>query len=98
MQWLGAVGIGLAFRLSADLGLCAPADAARVIGHLASVGLPSELRHLNRQFSAERLVAHMRRDKKTRDGQLTFVLVRGVGPGVHEERRAGRGGAGIASR
>ena len=74
-----AVGIGLAFRLSADLGLCAPAETARVIRHLASVGLPSELRHLNRRFSAERLMAHMRRDKKTRDGQLTFVLARGVG-------------------
>jgi shikimate kinase/3-dehydroquinate synthase len=34
---------------------------------------------LNRRLSAERLVQHMRRDKKMRDGQLTFVLVRGIG-------------------
>ena len=34
---------------------------------------------LNRRFSAETLVGHMRRDKKVRDGALKFVLVRGVG-------------------
>ena len=74
-----AVGIGLAFRMSASLGLCEAADAERVITHIASVGLPAELHHLNRRFSADRLVGHMRRDKKARDGKLVFVLVRGIG-------------------
>jgi shikimate kinase/3-dehydroquinate synthase len=74
-----AVGIGLAFRLSARLGLCAAADAAAVTGHLAAVGLPAELRGLNRRFSAGRLAAHMRRDKKMQDGRLKFVLARGIG-------------------
>jgi shikimate kinase/3-dehydroquinate synthase len=74
-----AIGLGLAFRLSARLGLCDPAEAERVVAHVASVGLPAELGMLNRRFSAERLMAHMRRDKKMRDGQLHFVLVRGIG-------------------
>jgi 3-dehydroquinate synthase len=74
-----AVGLGLAFRLSARLGLCAPADAERVVAHVASAGLPAELRMLNRRFSAETLVGHMRRDKKMRDGALHFVLARGIG-------------------
>ncbi len=74
-----AVGIGLAFRLSADLGLCDRADADRVIAHIDAVGLPAELHHLNRRFSAERLIGHMRRDKKARDGKLIFVLTRGIG-------------------
>jgi len=74
-----AVGIGLAFRLSVRLGLCAAADADRVVAHLDGIGLPAELSRLNRRLSAERLVGHMRRDKKTRDGRLTFVLVRGIG-------------------
>ncbi|MBV9784130.1 MAG: 3-dehydroquinate synthase [Acidisphaera sp.] len=74
-----AVGIGLAFRLSVRLGLCEAADAERVAGHFAQIGLPASLGELNRRFSAERLVAHMRRDKKVRDGALTFVLVRGIG-------------------
>jgi shikimate kinase/3-dehydroquinate synthase len=74
-----ATGIGLAFRLSARLGLCGMEEAERVIAHLAAVGLPAELSMLNRRFSAARLISHMRKDKKTRDGRLTFVLVRGIG-------------------
>ncbi len=74
-----AVGLGLAFRLSAQLGLCAPGDATRVAEHLNAVGLPSEPGMLNRRFSASRLIANMRRDKKMRDGALHFVLARGIG-------------------
>jgi shikimate kinase/3-dehydroquinate synthase len=74
-----AVGLGLAFRLSARLGLCPQADAERVVAHVAAAGLPAELRMLNRRFSAETLIAHMRRDKKMRDGALHFVLARGIG-------------------
>ena len=74
-----ATGIGLAFRLSAKLGLCTQADADRVVAHMAAIGLPSELTHLNRRLSAERLIGHMRKDKKMRDGQLAFVVVNGIG-------------------
>ena len=74
-----AVGLGLAFRLSARLGLCDLADAGRVSDHLEAVGLPSGINMLNRRLSATKLIANMRRDKKMRDGTLHFVLVRGVG-------------------
>lgn len=74
-----AVGLCLAFRLSARLGLCPQADAERVVAHVAATGLPAELGMLNRRFSAETLIAHMRRDKKMRDGALHFVLARGIG-------------------
>jgi shikimate kinase/3-dehydroquinate synthase len=74
-----AIGIGLAFKLSARLGLCPAADSERVLAHLAAVGLGAELRTLDRRLSAARLVQHMRRDKKARDGKLTLVLVRGIG-------------------
>jgi shikimate kinase/3-dehydroquinate synthase len=74
-----AVGLGLAFRLSARLGHCGAADAERVIAHLAETGLPAELRMLNRRFSAATLIGHMRRDKKVQDGALKFVLARGIG-------------------
>jgi len=74
-----AIGLGLAFRLSARLGHCDPADAARVERHLAQMGLPSEPSMLNRRFSAGKLVSQMRRDKKMRDGALHFVLVHGIG-------------------
>ena len=74
-----ATGIGLAFKLSAALGLCSPADAVRVVAHFAGLGLPAELSMLNYRLSAGRLVGHMRKDKKVRDGRLNFVLVRGIG-------------------
>ncbi|HTN10482.1 MAG TPA: 3-dehydroquinate synthase [Acetobacteraceae bacterium] len=74
-----AAGIGLAFRLSANLGLSSPTDTDRVTAHLAEIGLPAELALLNRRISASRLIAHMQRDKKMRDGKLAFVLVRGIG-------------------
>ena len=74
-----AIGCAVAFRLSARLGLCAEADAARVERHLDAVGLPTAISMLNRRLSAAKLIAHMRRDKKARDGRMRFVLVRGVG-------------------
>jgi shikimate kinase/3-dehydroquinate synthase len=74
-----AIGTLLAFRLSARLGLCGEADVDRVAGHFGAVGLVADMRLLNRRFSAGTLIGHMRRDKKTRDGALTFVLVRGIG-------------------
>ena len=74
-----AVGLGLAFRLSAALGYCGGDVAERVEGHLAAMGLPADLGMLNRRFSASRLIALMGRDKKMRDGRLQFILAHGVG-------------------
>ena len=74
-----AVGIGLAFQLSARLGFCHAADPQRVMRHMAEVGLPSEIAMLNARISAAKLLQHMRRDKKMQNGQLKFVLTRGIG-------------------
>ena len=74
-----AAGIGMAFRLSARLGLCDVEDASRVADHLERAGLPSGLNMLNRRFSAASLIANMRRDKKMRDGALHLILARGIG-------------------
>jgi len=74
-----AVGLGLATSLSARLGHCAQEWPGRVISHLQSVGLPARLSDLDRAFSAERLVARMRKDKKARDGAMRFVLLKGPG-------------------
>ena len=73
------VGLGLAFRLSARLGLCDPALAPRIEAHLDAVGLPPTLDRLNRRLSARRLYSLFGHDKKLRDGKLTFVLARGIG-------------------
>jgi shikimate kinase/3-dehydroquinate synthase len=74
-----AIGLGLAFRLSARLGLVSAETAERVVSHIGAVGLVPDLRRFNHRFSAEALMGHMRKDKKNRDGELRFVLARGIG-------------------
>jgi 3-dehydroquinate synthase len=75
-----AIGMVMAFDLSAQLGLCALEDAARVQRHLASVGLPTSPSWINgREWSAERLIRNMGRDKKVQDGRIAFVLAKRIG-------------------
>ena len=74
-----ALGTALAFDFSAARGLCEAADADRVRAHLAGVGLPTRLSDAGIAASGAALVAHMRHDKKMRDGRLPFILVGGIG-------------------
>ncbi|MCC7273441.1 MAG: 3-dehydroquinate synthase [Alphaproteobacteria bacterium] len=75
-----AIGILMAFDLSARLGLCPAEDAARVRRHFGAVGLPTGLATIRgERWTAERLLAHMGKDKKVRDGRVTFILTRGIG-------------------
>ncbi len=75
-----AIGMVMAFDLSARLGLCPLEDAARVQRHLASLGLPTSPSWIDgRSWSSGRLVEHMSRDKKVKDGRIGFVLARGIG-------------------
>jgi 3-dehydroquinate synthase len=73
-----AVGLTLAFRFSAERGLCPAADAERVEQHLVSVGLPTSLAAAGYSGSGAQLAEHMRHDKKAAGG-LTLILVRGIG-------------------
>ena len=75
-----AIGMQLAFDLSARLGLCPPEVAARVRRHLAAMGLPTEIAPAaGGAPSAATLIAHMRKDKKVKDGRVTLILARGIG-------------------
>jgi shikimate kinase/3-dehydroquinate synthase len=70
-----ATGLVLATHLSAALGLCPQENTSRVAAHLESVDLPIRIASL----PVERLLSHMKRDKKMRGGRLTFVLTHGIG-------------------
>jgi shikimate kinase/3-dehydroquinate synthase len=70
-----ATGLVLATHLSAQLGLCPQEDVSRVAAHIEKTGLPPRIAGL----PAERLLAHMKQDKKMRGGKLTFVLTKGIG-------------------
>ncbi|GGC78882.1 3-dehydroquinate synthase [Chelatococcus reniformis] len=75
-----AIGMALAFRFSASLGLCPGQDAQRVARHLAQVGLPTRLQDVpGGAGSADQLLDAMAQDKKVSRGALTFILARGIG-------------------
>ncbi len=75
-----AIGMVMALDLSVRLDLCPAEDSARLRRHLAAVGLATGIeRFQGRVWSPRRLIEHMARDKKVRDGRTTFVLARGIG-------------------
>ncbi|MGB5950445.1 MAG: 3-dehydroquinate synthase [Parvibaculum sp.] len=75
-----AVGMALAFDLSARLGLCSGQDVIRVRRHLEKAGLPKSLADVPGALpDADELISLMGQDKKVVDGKLTFILARGIG-------------------
>lgn len=75
-----AAGMALAFQLSAELGLCAVAEARRVRAHLDAAGFVTDLRRLpGAPYEPERLMSLMAADKKAEAGRLTFILARAIG-------------------
>ena len=74
-----ALGLSLAFRFSAEIGLCPKSDADRVTGHLAACGLPVRLSDVGIANGAPSLVRGMAGDKKNLDGRLALILTRGIG-------------------
>ena len=76
-----AIGMALAFEFSAARqGLCAKAEAARVVRHLAAAGLPARIQKISPPLpSVNELMELIAQDKKIKRGRLTFILVRGIG-------------------
>jgi 3-dehydroquinate synthase len=75
-----ALGMMLAFDFAVRLGIATGQDAYRVRRHLTAAGLPTGLSAIGLSSSAaERLVAHMGKDKKVRDGRITLILPRRIG-------------------
>jgi len=76
------VGLGmvLAFKLSAKLKLCKPADVTRVVSHLDKIGLPTRLSQIPGSLPGpDGLLSLMMQDKKVSRGKLVFILVKGIG-------------------
>ncbi|MCB1483781.1 MAG: 3-dehydroquinate synthase [Hyphomicrobiaceae bacterium] len=75
-----AIGMAQAFRFSEQQGLCPNGSAERVARHLKAVGLPTKISDIpGGKADAGELLRLMGQDKKVRQGQLTFILVRGIG-------------------
>ncbi len=75
-----AIGCVLAFELSARLGLCSQEAPSRVREHIKSMGMKCDIKDIAGELpDAETLVDMMAQDKKVLDGQLRFILARGLG-------------------
>ncbi|KAJ56884.1 3-dehydroquinate synthase [Actibacterium mucosum KCTC 23349] len=75
-----AIGCGLAFELSARMGLCSQEDPSRLRAHLQTMGMKRDLSDIPGDLpDADGLLALMAQDKKVVDGQLRFILARGIG-------------------
>jgi 3-dehydroquinate synthase len=75
-----ALGMVLAFDFAVRLGLATGQEAHRVRRHLAASGLPTTLAEIGLSGgAADRLLAHMGKDKKVRDGAITLILPRRIG-------------------
>mgnify|MGYP006272121283 CR=1 FL=1 len=75
-----AIGMGLAFAVSARMGLCAQEVPERVAAHFAGMGLKRRLADIPGELpDADGLIRLMGQDKKVRQGRLTFILARGIG-------------------
>ena len=75
-----AIGCALAFELSARMGLCSQEDPSRVRAHLKNMGMKTDLADIEGVLpDADALLSLMEQDKKVIDGNLRFILVRGIG-------------------
>ncbi|WP_282095441.1 3-dehydroquinate synthase [Epibacterium ulvae] len=75
-----AIGCALAFELSSRLGLCSQEAPSRVRAHLKDMGMKVDLADIPGDLpDAKALVDLMGQDKKVIDGQLRFILARGIG-------------------
>ena len=72
-----AIGLVLALRFSAALGLCDDAAARQLAAHLDRVGLPSTLAGAG--ISGPALLKWIAQDKKNEGAALTLILTRGIG-------------------
>jgi 3-dehydroquinate synthase len=75
-----AIGCALAFELSSRLGLCSQEEPSRVREMLSSMGMKVTLADIDGDLpDAHALLDLMGQDKKVIDGQLRFILARGIG-------------------
>lgn len=76
-----AVGLIAACQLSQRVGVCAPDLTERVQKHVRAAGLPTNLQELcaATRWQGASLYNYMLHDKKTINGKIHFVLLKGIG-------------------
>jgi len=82
-----ALGMVMAFDFSVRKGLASGQDAQRMRAHLAKVGLPTHVKDVVVGGpGVDALMQLIAQDKKVKRGNLTFILVRGIGEAFIENK------------
>lgn len=75
-----AIGMIMAAELSIKMGLLSGQDGRRIHAHFRAVGLPQKVPNIaDLSWQSDRLLDHMRQDKKVSSGKLTFILLKSIG-------------------
>jgi 3-dehydroquinate synthase len=74
-----AIGMIMALQMSVSMGLCPQSDLDRTLAHYAACDLPHSPTSIRPDWNIDRLMDHFTRDKKAKDGKMTFILARGIG-------------------
>ncbi len=74
-----AIGMVMACRLSARMGLVPEELEGQLAAHVRSVGLPAEPKDVKHHWSLDGIVRHFASDKKAEHGTLTFVVLDRLG-------------------
>ncbi|MDH3335738.1 MAG: 3-dehydroquinate synthase, partial [Rhodospirillaceae bacterium] len=75
-----AIGSVMAFDLSQRTGHCSIDDFQKVRDHFESIGLAVGISDIMQpDWTSNRMLEHMSRDKKVKNGKIAFVLAHGIG-------------------
>lgn len=76
-----AIGMMMAYELSAKMGLCSQEDPSRVEAHLKACGLKSKASEVSSLLKHEpsQIVELMASDKKAQGDKIGFILTKGIG-------------------
>tara|TARA_B100002051_G_scaffold263639_1_gene287558 strand:+ start:167 stop:1318 length:1152 start_codon:yes stop_codon:yes gene_type:complete len=76
-----SIGMVLAIELSKNLGYLSGQDAGRAVEYIRNIGLPTNINSVEGSTSwhPDGIIQHMQHDKKVSNGQLRFVLIKGIG-------------------
>lgn len=76
-----AMGMMMAYDLSAKMGLCSQEDPSRVAAHFKAVSLKTNVSQIQPQLkkTAEEIADFMLNDKKAQGSKIGFILTKGIG-------------------
>ena len=76
-----SIGMVMAIELSKNLGHLSGQDAGRAVEYIRSIGLPTNINSIegSNSWHPDGLIQQMQHDKKVFNGQLRFVLLKGIG-------------------